>query len=92
MHAGLEVYERGHYPFIPHLTHFVDLYSGDMSEFNLEYEDYMEWDLAFLEVCDALLYLDPSPGADRELQKAEEMGIPAYGSVHEIPAEGDVEQ
>lgn len=87
MHAGLEVKKRGHSPFIPHLTHYVDEYCEDMSEFNMGYEDYMEWDLAFLEVCDALLYLDPSPGADRELQKADEMGMPAYGSVTEIPDE-----
>lgn len=43
------------------------------------YEHYMEVDLVMLGQCDAIVFLpgsDKSPGAQREAQRAKELGIP----------------
>jgi hypothetical protein len=85
IHAGLEVLDLGHFPFIPHLTHYVDQYVKRTDKFEMGYEDYIEWDEQFLEHCDALLHLDNSPGADDERQIAERDNKIIYGSVDEIP-------
>jgi len=65
--AGVALFQRGHFPYIPHLTHFVDL-RAKQTGITLEWEDYISWDLPWLERCDALLYLGSSKGADLELR------------------------
>lgn len=85
MYAGLEVLARGHTPFIPHLTHYFDLYVKNRLGHRLPAEVYYQWDLALLDRCDALLYLGPSPGADRELARAQELELTVFYSVKEIP-------
>jgi hypothetical protein len=82
--AGISVLKKGHYPFIPHLTHFVELVSqADGS--GLKWEDYIDWDLAWLEVCDAVLFLGPSRGARLELEVGRELNKRIFFSVDEIP-------
>lgn len=83
--AALGVLARGHWPFVPHLSHFFDEYVADTHGFRLEADTYYDWDLALLERCDGLLYLAPSPGADRELEMARELGLPVYLSINEVP-------
>ena len=85
--AGLKILERGHCPFIPHLTHFVDMRAKQVG-LNLSWEDYINWDLQWLNCCDALLYLDSSRGADLELAKAIEEGKRIFYSIDEIPING----
>ncbi len=82
--VGISILKMGHIPFIPHLTHFVELRSKETSA-GLKYEDYMEWDREWLLACDAILYLASSPGADRELKLAKKNGLTEYCSVEEIP-------
>lgn len=82
--AGIEVHRRGHIPLVPHLTHYFDARTKALGE-NITWEQYMIWDLAILERCDAILYLDSSPGADIELRFAENNGIIVYRSIHDIP-------
>ena len=77
--AGQGVLLKGHYPYIPHFTHYFDKVCP------MGYETYMAWDLEFIKVCDGFLYLRSSPGADRELRQAEEMGKLIYRRVREIP-------
>ena len=75
----------GHQPFVPHLSQYWDDHlwcGGD----NLPYERWMEWTLSWLRVCDALYFIGSSPGADRELALAEELGLPIYRSLDEVPA------
>jgi len=79
--AGIAIIERGHVPFIPHLTHFIHLESKKP----LPREFYYEYDSVWLKCCDALLYLGKSTGADRELQMAKEMGLRVFHSIDEIP-------
>lgn len=86
MQAGHEVLQRGHWPFIPHLLHFFDDWRWWQHHGRLGPEDYMQWDFATLRRCDALLYVAPSPGADRELALARELRLPIYLSADDIPA------
>jgi len=81
--AGIKIFKMGHYPYIPHLTHWVDLRSIEIHD-HLTYENYMEWDDVFLQCCDAFLYLSKSKGADVELSRAIEMGKKIFYSLDEI--------
>jgi hypothetical protein len=83
--AGLEIIGHGHTPFIPHLTHYFDLFVEKRVGHRLTPEIYYQWDLEILERCDALLYLNPSPGADRELERAKELGLTVFYLLKEIP-------
>jgi hypothetical protein len=83
--AGKEILDRGHVPFIPHLTVTYDVWHEEAHGHPGDYEVYIAWDLEILRRCDALLYLASSPGADRELALARELGLPVYLSVDEIP-------
>lgn len=78
--AGLEIFALGHVPYIPHLTHYVDAYA-QQSGFQMRWEDYITLDLAWLDLCDALLYLGPSRGADLELQYAKNEGKIIFHSI-----------
>ena len=82
--AGIEVYRKGHFPFIPHLTHYVDLRSVQLGA-GLEWKDYIEWDLEWLKCCDAILFLGSSRGADIELRAARSFGLLVFGTVDEVP-------
>ena len=78
----MDILKKGHCPFIPHLTYFI---ADCNTDFEPSYEGYLEWDFAWLEVCDAILYLAPSTGADRELEYAKGRGLIVFKSVSEIP-------
>lgn len=82
--AGIEVYKRGHYPVIPHLTHYVELRSQQIGA-GLTWEDYIVWDRVWLNMCDAFLHLGHSRGADLELGWAEELGLTIFLSLDEVP-------
>jgi O-glycosyl hydrolase len=71
--AGIKVLIKGHYPYIPHLTHYVDLFAHEKG-IPLKWEDYIDWDLTWLELCDALLFLGDSRGARIELEYAKKLG------------------
>jgi len=82
--AGIAVFQRGHFPYIPHLTHYVDLRAKETG-ITLEWTDFMTWDLPWLERCDGLLYLGSSKGADLELRLATELGKRIFASIKEVP-------
>jgi len=81
--AGLALFKLGHAPFIPHLTHYVDL-QAHRTGVAMTWDDYIRLDLAWLDVCDALLYLGPSKGADLELQYALKAGKRVFRSLKEV--------
>lgn len=71
--AGLEILEAGHVPFIPHLYHFAHFLCPH------PYEAWMRLDLHWLAACDCVLRLEGfSPGADRETERAKQLGMPIY--------------
>ena len=82
--AGIEVIKRGHYPYIPHLSHFIHLrMSDDESQGNTYWYPFT---MAWLSRCDALLYIAPSKGADAELKWAKENGLKVFLRVEDIPS------
>lgn len=85
--AGVEIREKGHYPLVPHLYDEFDA-MAKLKGTNFTWQDYIDMDLAFLERCDALLYLGSSKGADIELARAKELGLPIFYSVDEVPDVG----
>jgi hypothetical protein len=82
--AGIAIFKKGHFPYVPHLTHYVDL-RAKQTGISLEWSDYIEWDMPWLELCDALLYLGKSKGADLELRRARRLKKKIFYSVEEIP-------
>lgn len=84
MDAGLALYKLGHSPYVPHLSHWLDIRARQTSV-PMSWEDWMEWDEEWLKSCDALLYLASSPGADREHDQAVSLGIPIYHSIVSVP-------
>ena len=71
--AGEAVRGRGHTPFIPHLTLFWHLVYEHEAQF------WYDYDLEWLAVCNALIRLPgDSLGADKEVDRAKELGIPVY--------------
>ncbi len=74
------VLDKGHTPYIPHLTHFWDLMNPKPYEFWLSY------DCQMLKRCDALYRMSgESKGADIEMVFAINNNIPVFHSLDEIP-------
>lgn len=88
MDAGIRLYSKGHFPYIPHLTHFIDIRASKIGVV-LKWEDYIKWDMAWLSMCDAVLYLGSSRGADYELQAANAMGKSVFYSVDDVWSSGE---
>ena len=92
--AGDRLLKAGFAPLVPHLSCY---WAGDTPEVlpsGTTHEDWMGLDLPWVSVSDALLRLPgESVGADQEVKRAEELGIPVYGSVEALiaspPARGD---
>jgi len=84
MAEATELMHRGHEPFVPHLSHYWHLQMVDEGA-PCSYERWMRWTCAWLRQCEALFFLGSSPGADRERALAEELGLPIYTSLKEVP-------
>jgi len=71
--AALDLYKKGHHPYVPHLTHLIDERAKEL-KIVITREDYVRrWDKPWLEVCDALLFLGDSAGAREELDAAQNL-------------------
>lgn len=76
--VGCQLVEAGLAPFVPHLWGLGYEQAFDACD----YETWLAYDLAWLLVCDAVLRLPGlSPGADREVQHARDLGIPVFVAV-----------
>lgn len=74
--AARALIEAGLFPFVPHLWSLAD---GDSFA---SYESWLAYDLAWLERCDAVLRIPgESPGADREVARAKQIGLPTFFTV-----------
>lgn len=81
--AGLECCRAGWGVHIPHKN-----FAGFEVHTDIPYDAWIEMDLAILARCDAILMLDgwaSSPGASREFQFADEIGIPNFFARDGIP-------
>lgn len=86
MDAALGLLMRGHYPYCPHLSHYLDERHEAITGETLPYQTWMDLVTAYLSQCDALLYLGSSPGADIELKIAWEQGLTIYLAEEEVPS------
>ena len=76
---GIELLKKGHIPFMPHKHCF-----GWEKRADIKYEDFMRLGFAWLDACDAILYMKWSPGADRELKRALKLGLEVFYNIKEI--------
>ena len=83
--AGIAVLLKGHFPFVPHLSHWVDMRAREEG-IKLKWEDYIDWDMEWLRQCDALLFLGTSRGANLELEEAQKLNKSIYLSLDKIPS------
>ena len=74
-----EVRKLGHFPFVPALDLLLGVINGDWDE-----EDYRGVGMAFLEVCDAVLVISQSWGVAKEIERANELGIPVYYRMEDL--------
>ena len=73
------LFDAGYSPFCPHLTHFLHLLKPR------SYEDWLDYDMDWVAVCDALLRLDgESAGADQEVVTMEARGRSVFTKVEEL--------
>jgi len=75
-----QVRKLGHFPFVPALDLLLGVINGDWDE-----EDYRGVGMAFLEVCDAVLVISQSWGVAKEIERANELGIPVYYRMEDLP-------
>ena len=81
--GALEIAKKGHIPFVPHT-----MLSGWEDEFRVERPVVTGICQAWLEACDAFVYLGSSPGADGELELAKRLGLRIFHSLDEVPVAG----
>jgi hypothetical protein len=84
MEAGLKIWKKGHFPYIPHLTHWPDILSREIG-IEMDWADYMRWHAPWVDRCDALFLLKESKGALLELQRASEENKLIFKKIEEIP-------
>jgi hypothetical protein len=83
--VAYQLFEEGVFAFVPHVRLLEDTIAPGRS-----YEDWMAFCLAWLERSDAVLRLPgESPGADREVAHAQELGIPVFFTVADLLAVRD---
>ena len=91
MDAGIEIFRKGHFPYVPHLTDLVDRRARETGR-ELSWSDFMAWDTPWLRASDALLHIGSSRGADMELEEAKRLGKTIFRSTDEIPRAEDEEK
>ena len=82
--VGIEIFNKGHFPYVPHLTDLVDKRAKEVG-MEMSWSDFMAWDAPWLEVCDALFFVGESKGANIELEKARRMGKTIFFCSEDIP-------
>lgn len=77
--AGLAVIHAGGAPFVPHLNFLLELHQ------HVPYRTWLDVDLAWVEASEALWRLPgASPGADREVERARQLGIPVFYQLKDV--------
>lgn len=85
---GNRLIEKGHYVFVPHLSHYIHIHPSCI-------KDYGEWwyeeDNTFLKHwATALYYISSSKGADVELVLAKKLGLKIFYNLGSVPYVQDV--
>ncbi len=82
--VACDLIERGHNPYVPHFTYYLDQML-QQRKVTVEYERWMELDREWMEKCDALFFIGPSPGTNRELVRMAELKKIVYASMEQVP-------
>lgn len=82
--VGIEIFNKGHFPYVPHLTDLIDKRAKEVGR-EMSWSDFMEWDSPWLRVCDALMFIGPSKGANMELEDAKHLGKTIFYSISDVP-------
>ena len=83
--VGIKIFNKGHFPYVPHLTDLVDKRAKEVG-LELSWADFMAWDAPWLKVCDALVFVGESKGANIELEEAKRLGKTIFFCSEEIPS------
>lgn len=78
--VGVALREKGHQPYVPGLDILLGLISG-----NWEYTDYTEMNMGFVDACDAIFIIAPSPGTNKELERAIKLNLFIFRSIDCVP-------
>ncbi|MCX6144961.1 MAG: hypothetical protein NTZ35_17285 [Ignavibacteriales bacterium] len=78
--VGKELALNGHYPLIPHT-----MLHGWERDKRFSIERFKSIDFNWLEHCDALFFIAPSPGANVEKEIATRKGLRVFTSIDEVP-------
>jgi len=73
---GVEVFRKGHDPFVPNLAHYMSIEAPEITE-----EQWLDWSIGWLSRCDAILVGGISDGVEKELAVALKLGIKIYWSL-----------
>ena len=81
--VGNALIEKGHFPFIPHLSHYVHVHHSSKKDYGIWYYRYDESFLKYW--AEALFYISSSKGADDELKLAKDLGLKIFYCLEDVP-------
>ena len=82
--VAMELFGKGHYAFVPHLSHYLNIHHSRKKEFTADF--YYKYDITFLEHwAEALFFISESPGANHELHVAIKLGLIIYDNLEVVP-------
>ena len=73
----------GHYPYCPHLSLYWHI------EHPRPYDFWLRLGQEWLRQCQALYFIAPSPGTDKELAMAKQLKLYIFHSMEDVVAHGD---
>src|SRR3990167_1126021 len=88
---GVQLFMRGHLPYIPHLYHFWQLLTSPGApvkekDFLLNEENWAALSLSFMPMMDAVYLIDgESYYGTLECEFAQRLALPIYRNINEIP-------
>ena len=75
--------ERGHYPFIPHLSHYLHIHHSCQRDYGGDF--YYKYDNTFLDNwAEALFFIASSKGASAELERAKKRNLIIFYDLEEV--------
>ena len=78
--VAIEIARRGHVPFVPHT-----MMQGWDTSYGVERNEIMRVAKKWLERCDALFYMAPSPGTDEEREFATKLQLQVFYNLDDVP-------
>ena len=83
MSVGMQIMEKGHIPFVPHLSYWMDLFAKSQGVL-VPYDRWIDEDLRWVSLCDGFFYIKESPGALIELKHALSMDKRIFTNINQI--------